>query len=130
MEKTNSFLLAEKHDIEVRYVDLSNIALGTTVKANGRMFILLHEEIKDSPFRYFICAHELYHALEHFGYISFYLYHNERREHIKAENEANKYAIKLITKMYIEDVDPDYVSIFDVLSYFGVPKEHIHTLGI
>lgn len=127
MTRYDPFAMAEEKGIHVRYVDFQEAPLGLTTTVNGEQFILLSDLIEECRMRYFVCAHELYHCMEHEGLTSYYMYHHNSKN--KLEREANQFAIQTITNLYLDRFDKEGVSIYDVLDYFHVPKEVYGVVG-
>lgn len=63
----NPFTICEKMDIQIRYVPFLNNPKGQFQELLGRSVILLNHELKYSEERFYICAHELGHAIFHQG---------------------------------------------------------------
>lgn len=63
----NPFTICEKMDIQIRYVPFLNNPKGQFQELLGRSIILLNHELKYSEERFYICAHELGHAVFHQG---------------------------------------------------------------
>lgn len=115
----NPFLIAEEKGIEVLYVPFGKTPLGETVYFKEEILILLNDSLSNRNDRYFIMAHELYHALEHLNMSAFYT----KQRHGKGtyEREANLFAGHLLIKMY-EDMYgflPESVQV--LYDTYGVP---------
>lgn len=121
MEETNPFATADRHGVQVRYEEFGRAPLGISIRMNNQSFILLSNTLVNTRLKYFICAHELYHSLEHSTLLNYYCSHDKAKN--KLEYEANRYALKVITAMYIDMFDKETVSMYEVLDYFDVPKE-------
>lgn len=67
----NPFTICEKMDIQIRYVPFLNNPKGQFQELLGRSIILLNHELKYSEERFYICAHELGHAIFHRGLSSY-----------------------------------------------------------
>lgn len=121
------FLLANKLDVEVRYVSFGNNPKGMYTKIKGDPIIFLNESIEYLPERKFVLAHELYHYLEHEENAAYYIQNDKARS--KLETEANKFAIALLTNLYIEE-NREYPETIEEVSYkYGISyKENIEKL--
>ncbi len=121
------FLLANELDVEVRYVPFGNNPKGMYTKVKGTPMILLNESIEELPERKFVLAHELYHYLEHEENAAYYIQNDKNRS--KLETEANKFAITLLTNLYIEENREYPETIKDVSYKYGISyKENIEKL--
>lgn len=121
------FELANHLDIEVRYVPFKNNPKGMYTKIKGDPVILLGEKIKHQPDRNFVLAHELYHFLEHEENAGYYILNDNARS--KLENEANKFAITLLTELYIDEYNELPNTVKDVSNKYGVSfKENVEKL--
>ncbi len=118
----NPFIIAEYENIEVRFVplpsDLKGLMLSTP---NDKPMIWINDNIRDCNLSYLVMAHELKHALDHYGLDGFYTaaYHGKG----KLENEANKFATELMLLLYQEQYQ-DVPETFDkLISTYGVKEE-------
>ena len=66
------FLIAKEKGIEVLYVSFGKTPLGETVYFKDETLILLNDSLANKNKRYFVMAHELYHALEHLEMSAYY----------------------------------------------------------
>lgn len=97
----NPFTIAEKLNIDVQFRPFKSEPKGNMINFLGRPIILISDEIKYSNQRYFVCAHELGHALEHVEVQAFYIYSSKNKMGI--EYEANNFAKKLLQNFYVEE---------------------------
>lgn len=118
----NPFIIAEYENIEVRFVplpsDLKGLMLSTP---NDKPMIWINDNIRDCNLRYLVMAHELKHALDHYGLDGFYTaaYHGKG----KLENEADRFAIELMLLLYQEQYQ-DVPDTFDkLIATYGVKEE-------
>lgn len=113
------FLIAEKLGIEVLYVPFGPTPLGETVYFKEETLILLNDSLAKQNQRYFIMAHELYHALEHLDMSAYYT--TQRHGKGKYEREANLFAGYLMIELYQDMYGflPESIKILN--SNFGVP---------
>lgn len=124
----NPFVLSEMINIEVKYVNFGTSPLGQVAYIYDTPIILLNECLKDSNERFFVCAHELYHALEHTDLASYYISNRVRKN--KMEAEANIFATIILFKDFVE-LNEYFPDSFDVLAYtYGFPESSKLTLGI
>ncbi|SEJ09584.1 protein of unknown function [Alkalibacterium gilvum] len=113
------FLIAKEKGIEVLYVSFGKTPLGETVYFKDETLILLNDSLANKNKRYFVMAHELYHALEHLEMSAYYT--NQRHGKGKYEREANLFAGHLMIKLY-QDVFgflPESVQVLK--DSYGVP---------
>ena len=124
----NPFVLADLLNIEVKYVSFGESPLGQVAYIYETPIILLNECLKDSNERFFVCAHELYHALEHTDLSSYYI--SNRVAKNKMEAEANTFATIILFNDFIEN--NEYLpESFDILTYtYGFPESSKMILGI
>lgn len=115
------FIIAEEKGIDVRYVVLEDKPLGMYVEHKNKQFILLNNILLESPTRYFVCAHELFHATEHDGMIGYYTSHTAAKN--KLEYAANQHALKMLINLYKEWVDKETITLYEVMEFFEVPEE-------
>ncbi|WP_270608790.1 ImmA/IrrE family metallo-endopeptidase [Enterococcus thailandicus] len=115
----NPFLLSEKMDIEIKYVPFLENPKGQFQEIRGQAFIFLNEDLKESEERFYICAHELGHALFHKEISSYYV--STRNSRSKSESEANCFAANLIADLYKEDTQMYPRKITDLTRLYGLP---------
>ena len=116
----NPFLLAEKIGIEVMFVAFGKTPKGETVRFKQETLILLNESLIDKNERYFVLAHELYHAIEHNNLSAYYT--TQRNGKGTLEREASTFAGHLMINQYKEEYG--YLpETFQVLrDVYGVPE--------
>ncbi|MGG5341176.1 ImmA/IrrE family metallo-endopeptidase [Enterococcus sp. AZ192] len=116
----NPFNLSEHMNIEIKYVNFLKNPRGQYTTILGDKVILLSNSIKDTNEEYFVCAHELGHALLHTDISGYYSLNNSTKN--KSEYEASKFATKLIYELYKEEHDFK-LSKIDLLSKeYGLPE--------
>lgn len=121
------FTLANKLNIEVKYVPFKNNPKGMYTKIKGDPIILLSEEIEELPERKFVLAHELFHYLAHEENSGYYIQNDKARS--KLETEANKFAIALLTNLYIEENKEYPETVEEVSLKYGISfKENVEKL--
>lgn len=111
------FVIADHLNIDVRYAPFIEEPKGMYVELNNKPYILINEELKFDPNRYYIMAHELFHCLDHSKNPAYYVVNNKNKS--KLENEANKFAIILLTKLYIEENNELPSTVNDVAFKYG-----------
>ncbi|HGF7598898.1 TPA: ImmA/IrrE family metallo-endopeptidase [Enterococcus hirae] len=116
----NPFFICEKLGIEIRYVPFLENPKGQFQELLGYPVILINESLKDSEERFYICAHELGHAIFHRGLSSYYV--STRTSRSKSESEANCFAANLIVSLYKEDTDLYPRKIEELTNLYGVPE--------
>lgn len=118
----NPFIIAECENIEVRFVPLPSNLQGLMLSTpNDKPMIWINASIRDSNLKYLVMAHELKHALDHYGLDGFYTaaYHGKG----KLENEADRFATELMLLFYQEKYE-DVPETFDTLkATFGIKEE-------
>lgn len=121
------FKLANKLNVEIKYVEFGNNPKGMYTKIKGDPIILLNESIEYQPERKFVLAHELYHYLAHEENAGYYIQNDKTRN--KLENEANKFAIALLANLYVEENKELPNTVEDVSYKYGVSfKENVNKL--
>ena len=113
------FGISEKMGIEIRYAPFLENPKGQFQELLGYPVILLNESLKDSEERFYICAHELGHALFHKEISSYYV--STRNSRSKSESEANCFAANLIADLYKEDTQMYPRKIEDLSRLYGLP---------
>lgn len=114
------FAICERLDIDIKWEPFLEEPLGETTNFRGRPIILLADFIRDSNQRYFVAAHELGHVLEHEDLAA--LYTSNDHWHGQFENEADSFAVALLTQFYEEENDclPD--NYFQLVHAYGFPE--------
>ncbi|KRO09431.1 hypothetical protein IV59_GL000644 [Paucilactobacillus hokkaidonensis] len=116
----NPFLIADKLNIEVHWKNIYPRPFGETFYYGEQPIIMLSNSIKDSTERYFVLAHELGHVIEHQGLSAYYT--SNSRFHNKTEDEANQFAIKLLTNLYVEENEKLPDSYLELHYMYGFPN--------
>ncbi len=116
----NPFIICEQMDIQIKYVPFMNNPKGQFQELLGRSVILLSHELKESEERFYICAHELGHAIFHKGLSSYYV--STRNSRSKTESEANCFATNLIVSLYQEDTDQFPRDVGLLTKLYGLPE--------
>lgn len=115
----NPFMIAEKLNIAVYWKNMYPRPYAETLYYNDEPTIMLSNTIKDSPERYYVLSHELGHVIEHDGLSAYYIANS--KFHNKTENEANKFALGLVTRLYKEEHDHVPYSYSDLRHEYGAP---------
>lgn len=119
-QTANPFLICEKLNIEIRYVPFIKDPKGQFQEILGRTVIFLNNSLKESEERFYICAHELGHALFHKGISSYYV--STRNSRSKTESEANCFAANLMISLYKEDTQFYPRRLDDLTRMYGLPE--------
>ncbi|MDD7758805.1 MAG: ImmA/IrrE family metallo-endopeptidase [Aerococcus suis] len=102
-QTNDPFIICENNDIRYLYgEDLSSEFKAVYIELD-KPTIIINAQYKYNQERYFIVAHELYHALYHNRTLA--LYHNGYNAKDKSEREANEFATKLLLSGYQIDQD-------------------------
>ena len=87
---SNPFIIAEYENIDVKFVslprDLKGLMLSTP---NDKPMIWINDSIRDSNLKYLVMAHELKHALDHYGLDGFYTAAYNGKGKLEHESETN-----------------------------------------
>lgn len=116
----NPFYICENMNIEVKYVPFIDNPKGQFQEIRGRAIIFLNDTLKNSEERFYICAHELGHAILHRGLSSYYV--STRTSRSKSESEANCFVMNLIVSLYREDTDRYPRKIEELTNFYGLPE--------
>lgn len=114
------FTIAELMNYDIYFEDLNKKPLGHCSKILKETVIILDDSLLDSNYRFFVCAHELFHAINHQEYASYYTISSGTKN--KMEYEANKFAMELVKMMFFEENGYQPSSYKD-LSVYGVNEE-------
>ncbi|MBT2732081.1 ImmA/IrrE family metallo-endopeptidase [Carnobacterium sp. ISL-102] len=124
----NPFVISNALNIEIKYVPFGKSPLGQVAYVYESPIILLNEYLSESNERFFVCAHELYHALEHTSLSSYYI--SNRVAKSKMESEANSFATFILFNEFIE-INSSLPASFDELkNSYGFPESSKMILGI
>lgn len=113
--------LADYLKIEIRYAPFLSNPDGQFINMIDKPIILINEKLKDSPKRFFVVAHELFHAIEHSDLAGYYVANDKFRG--KLEREANKFAATLILKFHIEETGTIPYSFEKMQAHYGVSED-------
>lgn len=123
-QTSNPFLLCDHLNIEIKYVEFGDNPLGQFVRVLNEPLILLNKRLEESPQRYFIAAHELFHALHHSDLTSYYVQTEFTRG--KLETEANHFAGILIMNQYKEEHGALPETIQELEIHYGLPFDFVN----
>lgn len=118
----NPFIIAEYENIEVSFVPLPSNLQGLMLSTpNDKPMIWINDSIRDSNLKYLVMAHELKHALDHYGLDGFYTAAYNGKG--KLEREAEIFATELMLLLYKEQYEaiPETFDIFQ--SVYGIKEE-------
>ena len=115
------FSLAENKGIDVLFVPFGETPKGETVRFKEETLVLLNENLIDANERYFVLAHELYHALEHDNLSAYYT--TQRNGKGTLEREASIFAGNLMLELYKEDYGYPPETFQHLQNLYGVAEE-------
>lgn len=115
------FILAQNKGIEVLYVPFGETPKGETIRFKNETLILLNEELIEKNERFYVLAHELYHAIEHVHLSAYYT--TQRNGKGTLEREANIFSGQLMIKMYEEHYGFPPETFQDLQNQYGVSEE-------
>lgn len=117
------FVLSDKLNVERYWSSIGPNPLGMTAYDDGQPIVTLSDSIKNNPQRYFVMAHELAHVVEHADLAAYYVTNDLNKG--KLELQADKFAIALLTNLYVDEVG-ELPEKYDSLVYmYGFPKLHV-----
>lgn len=119
----NPFVIAKEMNITIKYAHFKYRPYGKTSYPNGFTIILLAETIKNTPYEFFICAHELLHALHHKNFCI------ERKNNIvlksKMEHEANSFAAYLTLRDFEEKYSRPPSNFKEISTIYKIPSKYM-----
>lgn len=123
--KTNNpFELAKYKNIHVIRWNLHNDISGFYKYLRRSKYIFLNSSLTDTE-SYFVCSHELGHALQHPRTNTPFLREKTLFSVDKVEVEANKFAVELLmTDDLLQEYN--YLTIWEVAKIANVPREVVH----
>lgn len=119
---SNPFIIAEYENIDVKFVSLPSDLKGLMLSTpNNKPMIWINDSIRDSNLKYLVMAHELKHALDHYGLDGFYTAAYNGKG--KLEHEAEIFATELMLLLYQEQYEeiPETFDMFQ--SVYGIKEE-------
>lgn len=122
----NPVVIADYLGIEVRYVPFLDNPRGQYIKILDVPVVLLNEAMEDTNEKYFVLAHELYHALYHKNLVGYYNSNNRNRGSL--EVEANKFAVRLLLNLFTEEMHSLPHNFQELTYFYGVPSEYDYLL--
>ncbi|MHC5249822.1 ImmA/IrrE family metallo-endopeptidase [Enterococcus sp. LJL90] len=115
----NPFIICAFLNIDIRYVPFLDNPRGQFQEILNRKVIFLSNSLMESPERFYVCAHELGHALLHEGISNYYVLNRTTRS--KMESEADRFATNILLSCHKEDTG-SYPRKFEHLqTAYGVP---------
>lgn len=120
-ETFNPFIIADKLNVPIEWVDLGDNLLGKVSYFGDDPIIMLNESLHEINRRYFICAHELAHVINHVGLDGYYVLNKHGYD--KLEFEATDFAVDLLINMYEEDFDCLPNTFADLQHAYGIPEQ-------
>lgn len=113
----NPLRIAASLGYVVRYFDMPERIPGRyQPMPSGIDYILISESIRDTPSELFVCAHELFHAIEHRDSAAYYI--ATFRSHIKCERDADEFAAALLQELFPRYAEED---VFRYINRVGIP---------
>ncbi|KRM93529.1 hypothetical protein FC56_GL000241 [Lentilactobacillus senioris DSM 24302 = JCM 17472] len=114
------FVIAEKLNIDVRWVNFGERPFGKTFYDEHAPVVMLNKSLKYKPQRYFTLAHEIGHVVMHADLNGYY---TGRLSYGPLELQASEFASGLLALLYVEEngVGPEYRS--DLVHAYGYPEE-------
>lgn len=116
----NPFTIAEKLNVELYWKDIYPRPYAETIYYGDEPTVMMSNVLKDSPERYYVLAHELGHVIEHEGLSAYYVANKRFRN--QSEREADKFAISLVTHLYVEENGKLPDSYAELQHHFGFPN--------
>ncbi|WP_429971318.1 ImmA/IrrE family metallo-endopeptidase [Fructilactobacillus sp. Tb1] len=120
---SDPFALADILGIDIQWWNFIDEPKGDTVSPLGHPVILLNDSLIDSNEKYFVCAHELGHALEHVEFAGYYISNNRIKN--KYEYEADSFAAELLIGLYEEDFRYLPNTYDDLRRAYGYPSQSL-----
>ncbi len=117
----NPTALADFLEIQIRYVPFLSNPDGQFINMVDKPIILINEKLRESPKRFFVIAHELFHAIEHSDLAGYYVANDKFRG--KLESEANKFAASLIFRFHIDKTGDMPYSFEKMQLYYGISED-------
>lgn len=115
------FAIADYFGIEYKFIETSDAFHGETSYILEKPLVLINAKYIDSPYRFVVMAHELYHAIEHPGLVSYYTLGVSQKN--KLEYEANKFAAALLLNLYTERTGNSPMYLENLKNEFGIGDE-------
>lgn len=119
------FSIAEKLNIDVYWKDIYPRPYAENLYYGNEPTIMLSNTIKETPEKYYALSHELGHAIKQEGLSAYYIANNRFRS--KSENEADKFALGLVTNLFTEEQGCLPYSYNELRSMYGTPNLDINS---
>ena len=121
----NPFKIAEYENIDVKFVSLPSNLYGLMLSTpNDKPMIWINDNIRDCNLKYLVMAHELKHALDHYGLNGFYSATFGGKG--KLEREADIFAYELMKCLYEEQYQKP-VETFEMLkTIYGIKEDMLN----
>jgi len=120
----NPFIWAKDMNLKIYWKEIGPKPLAVTTFLLDKPLTIMSNELKSSNRRYFILAHEMGHALMHKTLKSYYISNNAHRKEL--EDEANEFAIVVVTNLYIEEYG-NIPTFKDLSTNYGAERFDNHT---
>ena len=118
----NPFKIAEYENIDVKFVSLPSDLKGLMLSTpNDKPMIWINDNIRDCNLKYLVMAHELKHALDHYGLDGFYTAAYNGKG--KLEREAEIFATELMLLLYKEQYEAIPETFDKLILTYGVKEE-------
>lgn len=115
------FVIADYLGIEYKFIEASDAFQGETTYILEKPLLLINAKFIDCPYKYVIMAHELYHAIEHPGLVSYYTSGVSQKN--KLEYQANKFTAALLLNLYTEQTSRAPLYLNELKTEFGIGDE-------
>lgn len=120
---SDPFVLAELLNIDVQWWNFKDEPKGDTINVLGSPIILLNDELKYSNEKYFVCAHELGHAIEHVELANYYI--SNKRVKNQYEYQADSFAASLLIGLYKDEYGHLPATYNDLKLAYGYPEQNL-----
>lgn len=114
------FIIAEEMGFKIKYANLGDLQ-GLCDNMLGKTYIGLSEDLKESPMRYMVAAHELGHGLDHTDCIALYTISGLQKN--KMEYQANMFACCALKSLYKEQYGDRPTDFKTLKAAYGVPDD-------
>lgn len=124
---SNVYEICDHFNIQFLFVPLGTIKAFTTTNYRIKT-IFLNEEL-DERERIFSIAHELGHIFLQHDYNKIWLSNHTGHTLNKFENEANKFAVRLLISPYIDEIEElEYKTAGNISMITGISQEYINLI--
>ncbi|MCT0162920.1 ImmA/IrrE family metallo-endopeptidase [Lactiplantibacillus pentosus] len=118
---SNPFDIADGLGYTVEYASLGSLKRLCTTASSGDVYIGLSDELRESPEKYVVMAHELKHGLDYTSCAALCTIGNNWEG--KMEREANLFACSELTALYKEQYGERPQSFKDIQLAYGLPDK-------